>query len=270
MAVVEPDHPKYAKAFARLLEIMNDLREKCPWDSRQTMDSLRHLTIEETHELSQAILQNNLEEIKKELGDLLLHIVFYARIAAEQNIFDIADVIDQLCEKLIRRHPHVYGSLQVEDEQQVKRNWEQLKIAENNSTGETSSVLGGVPASLPALLKAMRIQEKARAIGFDWERTADVWAKVKEELKELEQEAHHPSPNQEKIESEFGDLLFALVNYARFINVNPETALEKTNLKFIRRFNFLETESRKEGKELFQMSLAEMDTYWNRAKELGL
>ncbi|MCS7019221.1 MAG: nucleoside triphosphate pyrophosphohydrolase [Cytophagales bacterium] len=269
--LVEPHHPKYAQAFARLLSIMNDLREQCPWDKQQTMESLRHLTIEETYELSDAILQNNLEEVKKELGDLLLHIVFYARIAAEQNAFDIADVLQQVCEKLIRRHPHIYGNLQVADEQEVKRNWEQLKMAENKASGKPVSVLSGVPQSLPALIKAIRIQEKARAIGFDWNHPQEVWAKVEEEMNELKNELQQGNgANREKIENEFGDLLFALVNYARFINVNPESALEKTNLKFIRRFHFLETESQKDGKSLADMTLAEMDVYWNRAKALGL
>jgi XTP/dITP diphosphohydrolase len=268
---VAPHHPKYAEAFARLLGIMNDLREQCPWDKKQTFESLRHLTIEETYELTDAILNNNLEEVKKELGDLLLHIVFYSRIAAEQSAFDIADVIHQVCEKLICRHPHIYGNMQAVDEHQVKRNWEQLKMNEKAASGEPPSVLSGVPQSLPALVKAIRIQEKARAVGFDWDKPADVWAKVEEEMNELKNALQNNSAsNQDKIESEFGDLLFALVNYARFININPETALEKTNRKFIRRFNFLESESRKEGKSFAEMMLAEMDVYWNRAKELGL
>lgn len=269
---VDPQNPKYAQAFARLLGIMNDLREQCPWDKKQTMESLRHLTIEETYELSDAILSNNPEEVKKELGDLLLHIVFYSRIAAEQNAFDIADVLHQICDKLIRRHPHIYGNLQATDEQEVKRNWEQIKMAEKAAAGQTSSsVLSGVPSSLPALVKAIRIQEKARGVGFDWDNPADVWAKVEEEMNELKNELQNPSADsREKVESEFGDLLFALVNYARFIHINPETALEKTNLKFMRRFNFLENESRKDGKSLSEMTLAEMDVYWNRAKEAGL
>lgn len=269
--IVEPHHPKYAQAFARLLGIVNELREKCPWDKKQTMESLRHLTIEETCELADAILQNDSEEIKKELGDLLLHIVFYARIAAEQDKFDIADVLNQVCDKLIRRHPHIYGNVQAADEQEVKRNWEQLKIAEKTASGEPVSVLSGVPASLPALIKAVRIQEKARSVGFDWENPADVWAKAEEEMRELQAELQRgEASDAEKTEAEFGDLLFALVNCARFIGVNPETALEKTNLKFMRRFRFLESQSRKDGKSLAEMSLAEMDAYWNRAKQEGL
>jgi XTP/dITP diphosphohydrolase len=263
--MINPNHPKYAEAFARLLTIMNELREQCPWDKKQTLDSLRHLTIEETYELSDAILNNNLEEIKKELGDILLHLVFYAKIADEKAAFDIADVIHELCEKLIRRHPHIYGNVQADTEEQVKQNWEQIKLKEKGN----ESVLGGVPKSLPALVKAMRIQEKARGAGFDWEEKTQVWAKVEEELQEFKDEFNHTADfDKSKAEGEFGDLLFSLVNYARFIDINPETALERTNRKFIGRFTYLETEARKDGKELNSMTLAEMDEYWNKAKKL--
>lgn len=248
-------------AFERLLGIMDELREKCPWDKKQTIESIRHLTIEETYELSDAILENDTDKIKKELGDLLLHIVFYSRIASETNQFNIADVCNSLCEKLIHRHPHIYGDVKVKDEHEVKRNWEQLKLKENK---EKKSTLDGVPASLPSLIKAQRIQEKARGVGFDWEKPEQVLEKVHEELNELQVEIN----NKGKVEEEFGDLLFALINYARFIDVNPEDALEKTNKKFIKRFKYLETESAKDGKKLGEMSLAEMDEYWNRAKQL--
>lgn len=248
-------------AFERLLGIMDELREKCPWDKKQTIESIRHLTIEETYELSDAILENDADKIKKELGDLLLHIVFYSRIASETNQFNIADVCNSLCEKLIHRHPHIYGDVKVKDEHEVKRNWEQLKLKENK---EKKSTLDGVPASLPSLIKAQRIQEKARGVGFDWEKPEQVLEKVHEEFNELQVEIN----NKGKVEEEFGDLLFALINYARFIDVNPEDALEKTNKKFIKRFKYLETESAKDGKKLGEMSLAEMDEYWNRAKQL--
>jgi XTP/dITP diphosphohydrolase len=263
--MVNPQNPKYAEAFQRLLQIMNELREQCPWDKKQTLESLRHLTIEETYELSDAILKNDLEEIKKELGDILLHLVFYAKIADEKEAFDIADVIHSLCDKLIRRHPHIYGDVKVENEEQVKQNWEQLKLKEKGNT----SVLGGVPSSLPALVKAMRIQEKARGAGFDWEEKQQVWEKVQEELQEFEAEFNHEKPfDHTKAEGEFGDLLFSLVNYARFIDINPETALERTNQKFIKRFTYLETAAKKDGKALKDMTLAEMDKYWNEAKML--
>lgn len=248
------------KAFARLLTIMDELREQCPWDKKQTMQSLRHLTIEETYELADAILDNNLPEIKKELGDVLLHIVFYARIASETNDFNITDVINSLCEKLINRHPHIYGDVKVQNENDVKENWEKLKLKEGNK-----SVLGGVPTSLPSLVKASRIQEKARAVGFDWDNQEQVWAKVQEELQEFKVEVDQKS---DKIEEEFGDLLFSMINYARFIGVNPEDALERTNKKFIKRFQYLETESQKDGKKMGEMTLAEMDEYWNRAKQI--
>lgn len=260
-------------AFDRLLTIMDELREKCPWDKKQTIESIRHLTIEETYELSDAILGKDMDKIKKELGDLLLHIVFYSRIASETNTFNIADVCNSLCEKLIHRHPHIYGDVKVKDEHEVKSNWEKLKLKEKDAAGkiENTSALGGVPVSLPAMIKAHRIQEKARGVGFDWEKPEQVWEKVQEELSELKQELSTSSPKgavNQKVEDEFGDLLFALINYARFINVNPEDALEKTNRKFIKRFQYLEKESAKDGKELGKMTLAEMDEYWNRAKTL--
>jgi XTP/dITP diphosphohydrolase len=248
------------KAFERLLIIMDELREQCPWDKKQTMESLRHLTIEECYELTDAILEKDLPNIKKELGDILLHIVFYARIASETNDFNIADVINSLCDKLVHRHPHIYGDVKVANEQEVKENWEKLKLKEGNK-----SVLGGVPKGLPALVKAARIQEKAKAVGFDWEKKEQVWEKVQEELDELKAEIDKGSSS-EKIEGEFGDLLFSIINYARFIDVNPENALERTNVKFIKRFTFLEEQAKKEGKNLSEMSLAEMDVYWNKAK----
>jgi XTP/dITP diphosphohydrolase len=255
-------------AFERLLKIMDELREQCPWDMKQTLQSLRHLTIEETYELSDAILSEDLNEIKKELGDVLLHIVFYARIGKEKQAFDITSIIDGLCEKLIRRHPHIYGDPEnsgelviVKDEEDVKRNWEQIKLKEGNK-----SVLGGVPNSLPALLKATRIQDKAKGVGFDWENRAQVWEKVQEELSELQTEIK--TNNKEKIEDEFGDVLFSLINYARFLDINPEDALEKTNKKFIFRFQHLENKAKEMGKELKDMTLAEMDEFWNEAKKV--
>lgn len=250
------------QAFDRLLTIMDELRAQCPWDKKQTLESLRHLTIEETYELSDAILKRDMDEIKKELGDIMLHMVFYAKIASETNEFDIADVLNSICDKLIHRHPHIYGDVKVENEEQVKQNWEQLKLKEGKK-----SVLEGVPVSLPALVKASRIQEKARGVGFDWEEPAQVWDKVQEELNEFKAEVDSNAPH-EKIESEFGDLLFSLINFARFKNINPEDALERTNLKFISRFQYLESETAKAGKQLKDMSLAEMDEYWNKAKEL--
>ncbi|CAM1354521.1 nucleoside triphosphate pyrophosphohydrolase [Tenacibaculum insulae] len=247
-------------AFNRLLDIMDDLREKCPWDKKQTLESLRHLTIEETYELGDAILDNDLQEIKKELGDVLLHIVFYAKIGSEKQAFDIADVANSISDKLIHRHPHIYGDVKVKDEEEVKRNWEQLKLKE----GKTS-VLEGVPKSLPALVKANRIQEKVAGVGFDWEEPQQVWEKVQEEITELNEEIK--ANNQENIEKEFGDVLFSMINYARFIKVNPENALEKTNKKFINRFQYLEEAAKKEGKQLADMSLTEMDVYWEKSKE---
>ena len=248
------------KAFNRLLDIMDDLREKCPWDQKQTFESLRHLSIEETYELADGILENDLPEIKKELGDVLLHIIFYAKIASEKKAFDIGDVATAISEKLIHRHPHIYGNIKVNNEEDVKRNWEQLKLKEGKK-----SVLEGVPQSLPAVIKASRIQEKVAGIGFDWEQPEQVWDKVQEELSELNEEIK--AGNNENIEKEFGDVLFSMINYARFINVNPENALEKTNKKFINRFQYLERESKKEGKNLADMSLAEMDIYWEKSKE---
>ena len=248
------------EAFNRLLDIMDDLREKCPWDKKQTLESLRHLTIEETYELADAILDNDLEEIKKELGDLLLHIVFYAKIGSEKKAFDIADVATSISEKLIDRHPHIYGDVEVKDEKEVKENWEKLKLKEGKN-----SVLEGVPRSLPAMIKANRIQDKVSGVGFDWEKPEQVWEKVQEELGELNDEL--ASNNQEKIEKEFGDVLFSMVNYARFIGVNPENALEKTNKKFIERFQYLEQAAKKVGKSLHDMSLAEMDVFWEESKK---
>lgn len=248
------------EAINRLLDIMDDLREKCPWDQKQTFETLRHLTIEETYELADAILDNDLQEIKKELGDVLLHIVFYAKIGSEKNAFDIADVTNAICDKLIVRHPHIYGDVVVENEADVKRNWENLKLKE----GKTS-VLEGVPKSLPAVVKASRIQEKVAGVGFDWEKPEQVWEKVQEELSELNEEIK--AGNTKNIEKEFGDVLFSMINYARFINVNPENALEKTNKKFINRFQYLEQEAKKAGKQLSEMSLAEMDVIWEKSKE---
>ncbi len=250
-------------AFERLLTIMDELRTKCPWDKKQTMESLRHLTIEEVYELGDAILNNQQEEVKKELGDILLHIVFYARIASETNAYDIADVINVVCEKLIYRHPHIYGDVKVEDEAEVSRNWEQLKLKE----GKTS-VLEGVPVSLPALVKSMRIQEKARAAGFDWEKKDQVWEKVEEEMNEFKVEIE--KNDIVKAEQEFGDLMFSLVNYARFMKINPEEALERTNKKFISRFRYLEDSARANGQNLSEMNLEQMDVYWNEAKAKGL
>jgi MazG family protein len=254
------------KAFERLLTIMDELREQCPWDKKQTIESLRYLTIEETFELSDAIVEQNMDEIKKELGDLILHVVFYARIASETNSFDISDVINSLCEKLIQRHPHIYGDVVAEDEETVKRNWEQIKMKEK---GGNKTILSGVPKSLPSMIKAMRIQEKAKGAGFDWEEKEQVWMKVEEELNEFKNEfnlTNNKTIDKEKAEGEFGDLLFSLINYSRFLDINPEDALEKTNKKFIKRFTYLEEESKKDGKELGKMSLAEMDAYWEKAK----
>ncbi|MBS0001158.1 MAG: nucleoside triphosphate pyrophosphohydrolase [Cyclobacteriaceae bacterium] len=262
----DPDRKSKLEAFDRLLTIMDELRENCPWDKKQTLESLRHLTIEEVYELSDAILENDLKGIKNELGDILLHLVFYARIGAEQGKFHIGDVLNGISVKLIHRHPHVYGDGVAADEEEVKQNWEKIKLREKGNT----SVLGGVPNSLPALVKAMRIQEKARGVGFDWEKKEQVWEKVQEEMEEFHQEFNHF--NEGKIDkdtatNEFGDLLFSLVNYARFIDINPEEALEKTNKKFIKRFQYLEKESGKKGKKISEMSLEEMDVYWEMAKK---
>ena len=249
------------QALNRLLDIMIDLREKCPWDKKQTFETLRHLTIEETYELGDAILDHNEEEIKKELGDLLLHIVFYAKIGSETNHFDIGDVANAICDKLIDRHPHIYGDVIVENEEQVKQNWEKLKLKEGKK-----SVLEGVPKSLPALVKASRIQDKVKGVGFDWEEPHQVWDKVQEELQELQHEVQ--SDDKDKIEAEFGDVLFSMINYARFLNINPEDALERTNKKFIKRFMYLESKANELGKPLADMSLAEMDVFWEEAKKM--
>ena len=249
------------KAFDRLLTIMDELRAQCPWDKKQTMETLRHLTIEETYELGDAILDKDLEEVKKELGDVLLHIVFYAKIGSETKDFDIADVCHSICEKLIHRHPHIYGDVNVENEADVKRNWENLKLKE----GKTS-VLQGVPKSLPALVKANRIQEKVAGVGFDWEEPSQVWGKVEEELNEFKAEVE--SGDQDKMESEFGDVIFSMINYARFLNINPENALERTNKKFTKRFQYLESKAKSLNKPLKDMTLAEMDVFWEEAKTL--
>jgi len=247
------------KAFDRLLTIMDELREQCPWDKKQTMETLRHLTIEETYELGDAILEYDLQEVKKELGDVLLHIVFYAKIGSETNDFDIADVCNDICDKLISRHPHIYGDVTVADEDEVKRNWENLKLKEGKK-----SVLEGVPKSLPALVKASRIQDKVAGVGFDWEEPQQVFEKLQEELGELQHEIN--DNNKEKIEAEFGDVLFSMINYARFLKVNPENALERTNKKFIKRFQYLESKAKERNKSLKDMTLAEMDVFWNEAK----
>jgi len=249
------------KAFDRLLTIMDELREQCPWDKKQTLQTLRHLTIEETYELGDAILDNDLNEVKNELGDLLLHIVFYARIGSETNSFDIADVTNSICDKLINRHPHIYGDVAVTDEEDVKRNWENIKLKEGKK-----SVLEGVPNSLPALVKSNRIQEKVAGVGFDWERPEQVFEKVKEELSELQEELN--LGNRDKLEAEFGDVLFSIVNYARFLDINPESALERTNKKFIKRFQYLESKAKEQSKNLKEMSLDEMDVYWEEAKKI--
>ena len=248
------------KAFGELLDIMDELRQKCPWDKKQTLESLRHLTIEETYELGDAILDRDMNEIRKELGDLLLHIVFYSKIGSETRDFDIKDVIDGINEKLIHRHPHVFGDTVVEDDEQVAQNWEQLKLKEGKK-----SILEGVPRSLPAMIKASRIQDKAASAGFDWEEPGQVLDKVKEELEELEQELENPEKG--KIEAEFGDVLFSMINYSRFIKVDPESALERTNKKFIKRFRYLEEEAKKNGESLKDLSLEQMEVYWNQSKK---
>ena len=251
-----------SESFLRLLQIMDELREKCPWDMKQTMESIRHLTLEEVYELSDAILNKETDNIRKELGDILLHIVFYARIASESKTFDIKDVIDALCDKLIIRHPHIYGDVKVSGEEEVKQNWEKIKLREGNK-----SVLSGVPKGLPSLVKAIRIQEKARGVGFDWENKEQVWNKVVEEINELKSETESKNPNADKIEDEMGDVLFALINYARFLNVNPEDALERTNRKFIYRFNYMEQKIKDSGKKMEEVGLQEMEIYWNEAKQ---
>ncbi len=251
------------EAFERLLVIMDELREKCPWDKKQTLESLRHLTIEEMYELADAIIEDDKEEIKKELGDLLLHIVFYSKIGSETKHFDIASVLHSICDKLEHRHPHIYGDVVVQDEEEVKANWEKIKLKEKGKT----SVLEGVPKTLPSLVKAVRIQDKARGVGFDWDHQGQVWDKVQEELAELKEEVDNKT---DKIEDEFGDVLFSMINYSRFIGINPEDALEKTNKKFIKRFQYLETQSAKDGKVMGEMTLDEMEAYWNQAKKLSL
>lgn len=248
-------------AFKRLLNIMDDLRSKCPWDMKQTIDSLRYLTLEEVYELSDAIIEGNMQEIKKELGDIMLHLVFYSKIASETNSFDITDVLNGVCDKLIHRHPHIYGDIEVADEIEVKANWEKLKLKE----GKTS-VLEGVPKSLPAMVKSMRIQEKARGVGFDWDDKHQVWDKVKEELMELKTEIE--KGDEKKTNDEFGDFIFSLINYARFVNVNPENSLEKTNQKFIKRFQYMEKQIKSKGQNLSDLTLKEMDVYWNEAKAI--
>ena len=254
-------HSKAAKleAFGRLLDIMDDLRAQCPWDKKQTFESLRHLTLEETYELGDAILDRNLLEIKKELGDLLLHIVFYAKLGSEEAAFDIADVAHDICDKLIHRHPHIYGSIEVKDEEDVKRNWEDLKLKEGKK-----SVLEGVPKSLPSLIKAQRMQEKAAGVGFDWKDKNQVIDKLNEELHELDQALE--AKDKSAIEEEFGDVLFSLINYARFIKINPETALERTNKKFIQRFQYIESQAKKSKRSISDLNLAEMEALWQEAK----
>lgn len=248
------------QAFSRLLQIMDDLREKCPWDKKQTLQSLRQQTIEELYELTDAITEEDYKGIREELGDLMLHIVFYAKIGAEKEKFNITDVITGVCDKLVARHPHIYGDVKVENEEDVKQNWEKLKLKE----GKTS-VLSGVPVSLPALVKAMRLQEKAKQVGFEWENNQQVMEKVREEMNELEEAVE--SNNQDEIEAEFGDVLFSLVNYSRFLKIDAENALERTNKKFIRRFKAMETMAAQTGKRLDEMSLTEMDGLWNKVKE---
>jgi MazG family protein len=274
-ALSAPDLNREAKlqAFDRLLTIMDELRENCPWDKKQTLETLRHLTIEETYELSDAILEGDLQEIKKEIGDLMLHLVFYSRIASEIKAFDVADVLNSICDKLIERHPHVYSDTIANDEETVKTNWEKIKLKTGNK-----SVLEGVPKTLPALVKAIRIQDKARGVGFDWEKKEQVWEKVEEEMQEFKKEflpvrqagnaESDNAINSERAMAEFGDLLFSLVNYARFIKIDPEEALERTNKKFLKRFQYLESESLKAGKKMGEMTLAEMDVYWEKAKSI--
>lgn len=251
------------EAFGRLLDIMDTLREDCPWDRKQTLETLRHLTIEETYELADAIEGNDLQEIKKELGDLMLHMVFYSKIGSEKGAFDVADVLNTVCEKLIHRHPHIYGDVEANTEEEVKANWEAIKLKEKG----TSSVLQGVPRGLPALVKAIRIGDKARGAGFDWDKPEDVWGKIKEELAEFEES--QLSQNQENIEGEFGDLLFSLINFARLSEIDPELALERTNKKFIFRFSYMEQKAKESGKSLSIMSLYEMEELWVEAKTLS-
>ncbi len=258
---MKKDRSEAIAQFTRLLDIMDELREKCPWDRKQTFESLRHLTIEETYELSDAILKNDIQEVKKELGDLFLHLIFYSKIASETSQFSIADVLENICNKLILRHPHIYGDIVADDEETVKKNWESIKLKEGKK-----SVLEGVPDSMPALLKSYRMQEKAAGVGFDWDNSADVLAKVVEELKEVEVE--FKTGNLEKAENEMGDVLFAIINFSRFMKINPEDALEKTNKKFKKRFTFMEQKAAEMGKSLKEMSLEEMENIWQQAKKL--
>ena len=257
---------QHLEAFGRLLDIMDDLREKCPWDRKQTFESLRHLTIEETYELADAILDRDVEEIKNETGDLLLHMVFYAKLGSElparEGGYDIADALHGICDKLVERHPHIYGDVEANDEETVKANWEKLKLKEGKK-----SVLEGVPRSLPSLVKAYRVQDKVRGVGFDWDNAGQVWDKVQEELGELRTELDAPERDAERVTDEFGDVMFALINYARFVDVNPDEALERTTRRFMARFQHLEMAVREEGKDLSDMTLAEMDVYWDRAKQ---
>jgi len=259
---MKTDHTNSVAAFERLLDIMDELREKCPWDKQQTLESIRNLTIEETYELADAILDKDMENIKKELGDIMLHIVFYSKIASEQNALNVADVINNNCEKLIYRHPHVFSDVKVENSREVEHNWEQLKIKEKHGN---KTVLSGVPKSLPSLVKAHRIQEKVSAVGFDWDKPSQIWDKFEEEMNELKSEIKAGNP--QRIEAEFSDLFFSLVNAARLYKVEPETALERTNKKFIKRFNYLESKTITEGRSLKSMSLDQMNVYWEQAKE---
>ena len=256
------DDKNKTTAFSRLLKIMEELRAECPWDKEQTMESLRHLTLEEVYELSDAIIDKDIESIKKELGDLMLHLVFYAKIASETNDFDIADVLNSICDKLIHRHPHIYGDVKVSGQEEVKQNWEKIKLKEGNR-----SVLSGVPKGLPALVKAIRIQDKAKGVGFDWENKEQVWDKIQEEIQEFREIDQNNKSNKHKLEEEFGDLLFALINYARFIEINPEDALEKTNIKFIRRYNYIESKINEKGKKMGEVGLEEMELLWQEAKK---
>jgi MazG family protein len=258
----DPERSKKLAAFDRLLTIMDELRDQCPWDKKQTFDSLRYLTLEEVYELSDSIVSKDYQELEKELGDILLHIVFYAKIGSEKNLFNIETVLAAIAEKLIHRHPHIYDNVEVANERDVSDNWEKIKLKEKGN----KTVLGGVPKSLPALVKAMRIQEKARGVGFDWERKEQVWEKVEEELLEFVEEVHAAETSPEKMEDEFGDVLFSLINYARFMEINPENALEMTNKKFINRFNYIEQQAKKAGTTLPEMTLAEMEKLWNEAK----
>ena len=251
---------KRLQAFQRLLNIMDDLREKCPWDKKQTLETLRNLTIEETYELSDAILEKDMKGIKEELGDLFLHLVFYSKIGQEKKAFNVTDVLNDVCEKLIHRHPHIYGNVEAKTEEQVLENWERLKLKEGKK-----SILQGVPNSLPAITKAYRMQQKTAKVGFEWDTIEDVWEKVKEELQEFEEAKQNE--DKERVEEEFGDLLFALINYSRYLKIDPEGGLQRTNLKFKKRFQYIENQATVQGKNLHDMTLAEMDVLWNEAKD---